>query len=57
MPTAPKTIRAILAEFREDSLNNRDTRYMVDLVKRVVRVGLGPTRLVGALPRLNERIA
>ncbi len=57
MPTAPKTIRAIFAEVRRDSLHNSDTRYMVDLVKRVVRVGLGSTRLVGALPRLNERTA
>ena len=32
-----------------------DPRYIIDLVKRIVRVSLETVRIVGGLPPLNER--
>lgn len=33
-----------------------DPRYIVDLLKRIVRVSLESVRLVGTLPPLNESL-
>lgn len=44
-------------KFNRQSVNDwsDDPRYIVDLVKRIVRVSLETVKIVNSLPKLNER--